>query len=264
MSNAEIVCRDLVKSYRIGDTTVEALRGLNLEVARGEFLAIIGSSGSGKSTLLSILAGLIPPTAGQVEVAGNNLMGMTTKQRARYRSLAVGTVGQQTQQNLLPYLSAAENVELAMAIGRGWSRKKDAASKQSHAEWERAIAAATASSEHKRHGWAYDLLDLVGIGNLAKSRPNELSGGQQQRVALAVALANRPRMLLADEPTGELDEQTADQVLDLIGHVHRELGVTCVLVTHDEAVVARASRTVKIFNGIAADADELRSRRSRS
>jgi putative ABC transport system ATP-binding protein len=263
MSNLDIICHDLVKSYQIGDSEIQALRGLNLEVERGTFLAIVGASGSGKSTLLSILAGLLPPTSGRVEVAGNNLLGMTAQERARYRSLVVGTVSQQTQQNLLPYLSAVENVQLAMAIGRGWTKKKDAARAESHDRWDKAIASATAGTDHGRRDWAHDLLELVGIGNLAKSRPNELSGGQQQRVALAVALANRPRLLLADEPTGELDEQTADQVLDLIGHVHRELGVTCVLVTHDDAVVARASRTVRIFNGVAADADQLRSRRVR-
>ncbi len=251
MSSLDIVCRDLVKTYQVGDDSVEALRGLDLEVERGTFLAIIGASGSGKSTLLSILAGLIPPTAGQVEVAGVDLMAMTTRQRARYRALTVGTVGQQTQQNLLPYLSAAENIDLAIAIARGHGRGRGA------------HEGAPELSRSERRGRALELLELVGMGDLAHRRPSSLSGGQQQRVALAVALANRPRLLLADEPTGELDEHTADQVLDLIQHVHRELGVTCVLVTHDDAVVQRATRTVRIFSGLAADAAGLRSRAGR-
>jgi putative ABC transport system ATP-binding protein len=216
-----IACDGLVKIYQVVDLQVVALQGLDLHVEAGEFIAIVGASGSGKSTLLNILGGLDEPSAGRASVAGNDLMGMTDEDRTRYRRQVIGFMWQQTGRNLLPYLSAVENVEMPMIL-KGSSNRR-----------ERAL----------------ELLELVGLENRAGHRPAQLSGGEQQRVAVAVALANEPAVVLADEPTGELDTATAVQVFEVLADVADKRGVTIVVVTHDPLVADHASRTVAIRDG---------------
>jgi ABC-type lipoprotein export system ATPase subunit len=218
-----IRCRDLVRIFSAEGVEVQALQGLDLDVAPGELTAIVGASGSGKSTLLSILSGLDVPTAGQASVAGHDLLAMRERDRIAYRRHTVGFVWQQTARNLVPYLTAAENIALTLAVSR--SPRKERA--------ERAAA----------------LLELLGIGELADRKPRQLSGGQQQRVAIAVALANEPEVLLADEPTGELDEANSALVLEAMRGVNAELGVTVLIVTHDPGVSGHVRRTVQIRDG---------------
>jgi ABC-type lipoprotein export system ATPase subunit len=218
-----IVCDNLVKIYKIADLEVVALQGLDLVVERGEFIALVGASGSGKSTLMNILGGLDVPSAGRAVVAGHLLGEMSATERTRYRRQVLGFVWQQTARNLLPYLTAAQNVELPMLL-EGLSRREQ-----------------TARSTQ--------LLELVGLAGRADHRPDRLSGGEQQRVAIAVALANQPSLLLADEPTGELDTATAGDVFELLRQVNRELGVTIVVVTHDPLVSEQVSRTIAIRDG---------------
>lgn len=217
-----IVCDGLVKIYKVADLEVVALQGLDLTVEPGEFVAIVGASGSGKSTLLNILGGLDTPSAGTVKVAGLDLLNMTPRQRTRYRRGVIGFVRQQTGRNLFPYLSAVENVELPMVIDGRPSR-----------EW---------------RSRAMELLDLVGMSHRPKHRPAQLSGGEQQRVAIAVALANGPTVLFADEPTGELDEGTGREVFETLKAVN-EAGTTIVVVTHDPLVAHHVKRTVAIRDG---------------
>ena len=215
-----IVCDGLVRIFKTEGVEVVALQGLDLVVDRGELLAVVGASGSGKSTVLNILSGLDEPTAGVARVAGYDLLGMSAKRRLEYRRRIVGFVWQQTAQNLLPYLSAQENVELPMRLARRFRRER-----------------------------ARDLLDLVGVADLADRRPHQMSGGEQQRCAIAVALANDPEVLFADEPTGQLDEATADEVFGALQKVNAEFGVTVVVVTHDPAVAGRVRRAVAIRDG---------------
>jgi len=196
---------------------------MDLVVDRGELLAIVGASGSGKSTVLNILSGLDVPTAGVARVAGYDLLSLSAKSRLAYRRRTVGFVWQQTARNLLPYLSARENVELPVRLARGSRR------------------AARARAD--------DLLELVGLADRAERRPGRLSGGEQQRCAVAVALANDPEVLFADEPTGELDEATAVEVFGAMRTVNAELGVTVVVVTHDHNVAAEVRRAVAIRDG---------------
>jgi putative ABC transport system ATP-binding protein len=217
----DILCLDLVRIFAVQGIEVQALQGLNLRIERGELVALVGASGSGKSTLLSILSGLDSPTAGSAVVAGADLPSMTARQRVEYQRHTVGFVWQQTSRNLLPYLSASENIALSMAV-----------------------AGTTGRSER-----ISELLDLLAIGDLRDRRPAELSGGQQQRVAIAVALANSPHVLLADEPTGELDEATSVEVLQAMERVNTELGVTTLIVTHDPTVSEHVRRTVQIRDG---------------
>ena len=200
-----------------------ALQGLDLVVDPGEFIAIVGASGSGKSTLLSILGGLDVPSAGRVVVDGHLVGEMGAAERTAYRRKVLGFVWQQTARNLLPYLSARENVELPMLLE------------------------GVASGE--RHRRARELLDLVGLGEHTEQRPATLSGGEQQRVAIAIALANEPAVILADEPTGELDTATAREIFELLRDVNQRLGVTIVVVTHDPLVSEQVSRTVAIRDG---------------
>jgi len=221
MIEPHILCVDLVRIFTAKGIEVQALQGLNLRVERGEMVAVIGASGSGKSTLLSILSGLDTPTAGSARVAGHDLLAMGRKERVGYQRHTVGFVWQQTARNLLPYLTAAENVAMAMAVAGNRNRT------------DRIDA----------------LLDLVSVGHGRDRLPRELSGGEQQRVAIAVALANEPEVLLADEPTGELDEHTSAEVLEAMEGVNRELGVTTVIVTHDPTVSAHVRRTVQIRDG---------------
>ena len=218
---AQIVCDNLVRIFKVADLEVVALQGLDLLVGAGEMMAIVGASGSGKSTLLNILGGLDAPSAGRAEVAGHDLAQMGRRERTAYRRRVVGVVWQQTGRNLLPYLSARENVELPMILdGRARRRTR-----------------------------ALELLDLVGLADRADHRPERLSGGEQQRVAIAVALANRPAVVLADEPTGELDSATSAEVFALLRRVNAELGTTIVVVTHDPLVSEQVARTVRIRDG---------------
>jgi len=216
-----IDCADLVRIYQGDGVEVQALQGLTLRVADGDIVAMVGASGSGKSTLLGILSGLDRPSAGRAAVAGYDLTNLTAGQRLQYRREAVGFVWQQTERNLLPYLTARENVELPMLL----SRRRDRAAR------------------------ADELLRLLEVADHAERRPGQLSGGEQQRVAIAVALANEPRVLLADEPTGELDEAMSAEVLEAIRSVNDELGVTALIVTHDPAVSDHVRRTVQIRDG---------------
>ena len=218
-----IVCESLVKIYKVADLEVVALQGLDLVVERGEFIALVGASGSGKSTLMSILGGLDEPSAGRAVVAGHLLSQMGPAERTRYRRAVVGFVWQQTARNLLPYLTARENIELPMLLER--------------------------IPHGQQRARAEELLSLVGLADRADHRPDQLSGGQQQRVAIAVSLANRPSLLLADEPTGELDTTTAGEVFGLLRAINHDLGVTIVVVTHDPLVSDQVSRTVAMRDG---------------
>jgi putative ABC transport system ATP-binding protein len=217
-----IVCDGLVRIFKTEGVEVVALQGLDLVIDRGELVAIVGASGSGKSTALNILSGLDVPTAGVAKVAGYDLLTMNAKRRLRYRRTVVGFVWQQAGRNLLPYLTARENVELPMRLARRRGR---------------------------RAARARELLDLVGIGYCADRRPGQMSGGEQQRCAVAVAVANDPEVIFADEPTGELDEATAGEVFESLRTINAELGVTIVVVTHDPAVASQVRRTVAIRDG---------------
>lgn len=218
-----ILCADLVRIFAAEGVEVQALQGLNLRVNRGEMVALVGASGSGKSTLLTILSGLDTPTAGVARCAGSDLLTMGRKERVQYQRHSVGFVWQQTSRNLLPYLTAAENVAMAMAVAG--NKTKD------------------------RKGRIMELLDLLEVGYCADRRPTELSGGEQQRTAIAVALANDPQVLLADEPTGELDEATSSDVLEAMRGVNEGLGITTLIVTHDPAVSEHVNRTIQIRDG---------------
>ena len=219
----QIDCTDVVKIFSAEGVEVQALQGLTLRVERGELTAIVGASGSGKSTLLAILTGLDIPTAGKASVAGHDLLTMTSAQRTAYRRDTVGFVWQQTSRNLLPYYSAAQNIAMPLALA-GVPR--------------------AARADRVDH-----LVELLGISDFAARRPAQLSGGQQQRVAIAVALANEPEVRFADEPTGELDTENSQLVFDALGSVNRELGVTVLIVTHDEEVSTQVRRTVQIRDG---------------
>jgi len=219
----QVLCRGLVRIFRTADVEVQALQGLDLELDAGELVALVGASGSGKSTLLAILSGLDTPTAGTAAVAGYDLTAFSKRERVRYQRGVVGFVWQQTSRNLLPYLTAAENVALPLLVTR--------------------------TPRARRTRRVEELLTLLGVHECADRRPAELSGGQQQRVALAVALANQPEVLLADEPTGELDDATSDEVFGALRSVNAELGVTVLIVTHDPLVSEQVDRTVAIRDG---------------
>ncbi|WP_406367813.1 ABC transporter ATP-binding protein [Streptomyces sp. NBC_01546] len=227
-ADTAIVCDRLVRIFSTDGVEVQALQGLELTVAQGDLVALVGASGSGKSTLLNILAGLDVPTAGTATVGGYDLLEMSAKDRLRYRREAVGFVWQQTARNLLPFLTAAQNIALPMQL-RG-----------------RAARGAAGRRAAARVG---DLLEALQITDLAGRRPAELSGGQQQRVAIAVAMANDPAVLLADEPTGELDSETGAAIFEAFRTVNRELGATVVIVTHDPLVAGEVRRTVAIRDG---------------
>ncbi|MFE8923267.1 ABC transporter ATP-binding protein [Streptomyces rochei] len=223
--DALITCDRLVRVFSTDGVEVQALQGLDLLVREGELMALVGASGSGKSTLMNILAGLDTPTAGAARVAGRDLLTMSAKDRLAYRRGVVGFVWQQTSRNLMPYLTAAQNVVLPMQLAGTGGRRA--------ARAERALR----------------LLDLMGIADCRDRRPHQMSGGQQQRVAIAVALANDPAVLLADEPTGELDSQTAERIFAAFRTANEHLGTTVVIVTHDQAVAGEVSRTVAIRDG---------------
>ena len=219
-----IACDRLVRIYTApGGIEVQALQGLDLLIDEGELIALVGASGSGKSTLMNILAGLDVPTAGAVKVAGNDLAAMNARQRLAYRRRTVGFIWQQTSRNLLPYLTSQQNVGLPMRLA-GQRRKQ-------------------------RNSRAADLLELLGITHCLHRRPDQMSGGEQQRAAIAVALANEPKVLLADEPTGELDSATAAEVFGALQTANIELGVTVLIVTHDPEVSSVVRRVVAISDG---------------
>jgi ABC-type lipoprotein export system ATPase subunit len=222
-SRPYISCQDLFKIYKRAELEVVALRGLDLEVHKGDLMAIIGSSGSGKSTLLNVLAGLDKPSAGQVWVGERDLLNISHQDLVIYRRQEVGFVWQDPGRNLVPYLSALENIELPMAIA--------------------------GVAPGKRRERARALLAVTGLDGKANRHPQELSGGEQQRVAIGVAMANNPPLLLADEPTGELDSQTSQQIFELFRTINRETKVTVVIVTHDQGVVNYVPRVVSIRDG---------------
>lgn len=216
-----IHCEGLVKIYKSDDVEVVALQGLHLSVAEGELMAIIGSSGSGKSTLLNILGGLDRPSAGQVRVGPWDLLKINEDQLVQYKRRTVGFIWQSNARNLLPYLTALENVETPMLIG----------------------------GKTDRH-YAEELLDSVGLKHRMHNKLHQLSGGEQQRVAIAIALANRPPLLLADEPTGSVDSQTSDRIMDIFRMLNKELGITVVIVTHDLSLAGKVDRVVAIRDGM--------------
>jgi ABC-type lipoprotein export system ATPase subunit len=218
-----IVCKQVVKAYKVDDHELVALRGIDFEMEKGEMVSIIGPSGAGKSSLLNLLGGLDTPTAGQLTVDGQNLLNMKGRKLADYRLRQVGFVWQNVSRNLLPNRSALRNVTLPMMMAgvSPWARVKQ----------------------------ARELLDAVGLSDKANQRPAALSGGQQQRVAIAVALANQPILLLADEPTGALDRQSAAQVVELLQMLRQRYGLTILLVTHDLEVAAHADRVLTLRDG---------------
>jgi ABC-type lipoprotein export system ATPase subunit len=229
-----IVCDNLVKIYSVADLETVALQGLDLVVGQGELLGMVGVSGSGKSTLMNILGGLDRPSAGRVWVYGSDLLKLSDADLNEYRRTKVGFVWQQGARNLIPYLNAQENVELPMTLaGR---------------------------SNNQR--WADELLDMVGLAERRYHRLSELSGGEQQRVAIAVSLANHPRLLLADEPTGEVDSDTAMRIYGIFQSLNRELNVTTVIVSHDPGIAHHMDRVVAIRDGRMAAETVRQSRRS--
>jgi putative ABC transport system ATP-binding protein len=221
MSEPPIIeVRGLTKTYQLGEVAVHALRGVDLEIRKGEFVAIIGASGSGKSTLFHILGGLTPMTAGTVHLNGRDLAGMTNAERTELRKTTVGFVFQ--KYNLLPTLSAEDNIRIVQYIG-GRSSAFD-------------------------QGFQ-EILGLLGIADRMKHKPRALSGGQQQRVAIARGIVNSPAILLADEPTGNLDSENSAAVLKLIKDLNRRLGQTILMITHDADAASYADRIVKMKDG---------------
>jgi ABC-type lipoprotein export system ATPase subunit len=218
-----INCKNVVRAYTVGDHEIVALRGIDFTMKRGEMVAIVGPSGAGKSSLLNLLGGLDTPTAGRLSVGDFNLIDLKGQKLANYRLKQVGFVWQQVVRNLLPHRSALRNVMLPMML------------------------AGVGFRERRRR--AKELLEAVGMDDQSHKRPAQLSGGQQQRVAIAVALANRPQLLLADEPTGALDPKSAVQVMELIADLRQRYGLTILLVTHDMKLAAYADRTLTLRDG---------------
>lgn len=216
-----ITCENLVKIYKTKDTEVVALQGLDLDIKYGEMMAIIGNSGSGKSTLLNMIGGLDRPSAGKLIVNGIDLLRIKHSDLTVYKKSTVGFVWQNNARNLIPYLSARQNVELPMVISKKSGYRKRAA----------------------------ELLKLVGLDERMNNRLRELSGGEQQRVAIAIAMANEPRILLADEPTGAVDTTTATQIYKALRRLNKETGVTVIIVTHDRGVAKNVDRVVAISDG---------------
>ena len=221
MSEAIIQADNLVKIYKTKDIEVVALQGLDLNVEQGELMAIIGSSGSGKSTFLNMLGGLDRPSAGKLYVDGKNLFSMTEKELVAYKRSTVGFVWQNNGRNLLPYLSAYENIMMPMEL----------------------------NSYKERRERADMLLDMVGLAKKKNNRMQEMSGGEQQRIAIAIALANSPKILLADEPTGSVDTRTYNYIFDIFKLLNQELGVTIVIVTHDVSLSRKVQRVAAIRDG---------------
>jgi len=217
-----IECDNLVKIYKTKEIEVVALQGLDLVIEEGEFTAIIGKSGSGKSTLLNIIAGLDRPSAGSVSIDGNDLLKFSDFELKEYNRNTIGFVWQNNARNLIPYLTAVQNVMVPLMIAGNKERKMRAT----------------------------ELLELVGLSHKRNSKLSQLSGGEQQRVAIAIALANNPRILLADEPTGSVDKKTAYHILDMLRQLNQELGITMIIVTHDPKVASRVDRVISINDGM--------------
>jgi ABC-type lipoprotein export system ATPase subunit len=216
-----ITCEGLVKIYKSEDLEVVALQGLNLTVKKGEMMAIIGNSGSGKSTLLNTLGGLDRPSAGQVYVGGWDLLKITDEQLVSYKRDTVGFIWQNNARNLLSYLTAIENVEMPMML-----------------------------SGRLDHEYAVNLLEWVGLKDRMHNKLTQLSGGEQQRVAIAISIANRPKLLLADEPTGAVDSATSDMIMNIFRRLNKEIGLTIVIVTHDLSLAGKVDRVVAIRDGL--------------
>lgn len=210
-----------MKIYKTSDVEVVALQGLDLDVEKGELMAIVGNSGSGKSTLLNMLGGLDKPSAGSLTVDGKNLLKFTDKDYMEYKRSTVGFVWQNNARNLVPYLTAVQNVELPMLL----------------------------KGQRRRRQRALELLDKVGLSHRKNSRLDQMSGGEQQRVAIAIALANNPRLLLADEPTGSVDTKTSNMILDIFKELNKSEGITVVIVTHDLKLANHIDRVVAIRDG---------------
>lgn len=216
-----IRCDNLVKIYKTKDIEVMALQGLDITIEAGELMAIVGNSGSGKSTFLNMIGGLDRPTAGQLYVDGKNLFTLSEQELVIYKKKTVGFVWQNNARNLLPYLTAKQNVELPMIFDQVEEREKR----------------------------AMELLELVGLAHKKDSKLGQLSGGEQQRIAIAIALANQPKILLADEPTGSVDVKTGNYILDVFRKINREMGVTVIIVTHDMTLAQKVDRVVSIRDG---------------
>lgn len=221
MTTAMIDCEGLVKIYKTDDLEVVALQGLNLKVNEGELMAIIGNSGSGKSTLLNTLGGLDRPSAGQVRVGPWDLLKITEEDLVQYKRETVGFIWQNNARNLLPYLSALENVEMPMMLSGKVDRE-----------------------------YAKQLLEWVGLKERMHNKLHQLSGGEQQRVAIAISLSNRPKLLLADEPTGSVDTTTSDLIMGIFRRLNHEIGITIVIVTHDLTLASKVDRVVAIRDGL--------------
>ncbi len=219
-----IVCENLVKIYKVANLEVVALQGLDLIVERGEMLGIVGTSGSGKSTLMNTLGGLDRPSAGRVTVDGIDLLSLSEDGLNQYQRVKVGFVWQQTSRNLIPYLTAMENIELPMTM-------------------------AWVTNRRQKHEWAKELLESVGLYHRRHHKLNQLSGGEQQRVAIAVSLANKPVLLLGDEPTGEVDSVTAQSIMDTFRRLRDRLDLTIIIVTHDPRIAGQVDRVVAIRDG---------------
>ena len=220
---AHIICKDLFKIFKVADLEVVALRGLDLVVNRSEVVALVGASGSGKSTLLNILAGYDIPSAGQVTIDDRDLIDMKGREMEKFHREEVGFIWQEASRNLFPYLTSTENVELPMLLADTSNKER---------------------SERAAH-----LLHMVGMSHRLFHTPDQLSGGEQQRVAIAVGMANNPSLILADEPTGELDDKTAAEILDLFGEINRVNRTTIVIVTHDPDIAYKVGRVVVIKDG---------------
>ena len=220
-SEYAIECENLVKIYKTDQIEVVALQGLDLQIKKGELVAIVGTSGSGKSTLLNMLGGLDKPSAGSLTVNGRNLLKFTEEDYMIYKRNTVGFVWQNNARNLVPYLTAVQNVELPMLL----------------------------QGQKQRREKALELLEAVGLSNRINSRLDQMSGGEQQRVAIAISLANDPAILLADEPTGSVDTKTSDQLLGVFKDINKNRGVTVVIVTHDLRLAKQIDRVISIRDG---------------
>ncbi len=220
-SEYAIECENLVKIYKTDQIEVVALQGLDLQIKKGELVAIVGTSGSGKSTLLNMLGGLDKPSAGSLTICGRNLLKFTEEDYMIYKRNVVGFVWQNNARNLVPYLTAVQNVELPMLL----------------------------QGKKERRQKALDLLAQVGLSHRVNSRLDQMSGGEQQRVAIAIALANDPMLLLADEPTGSVDTKTSDQILNVFKELNEKRGITIVIVTHDLRLAKKINRVVSIRDG---------------
>lgn len=216
-----IQCDNLVKIYKTRDSEVLALQGLDMTVRSGELLAVVGKSGSGKSTFLNMIGGLDKPSAGKLMVDGKNLFTMTQKELVEYKKKTVGFVWQNNARNLFPYLNALENIQVPMLF----------------------------TGEKQRKEKALELLELVGMSHRKYNKLAELSGGEQQRIAIAIALANAPKLLLADEPTGSVDKKTSDYILDIFRELNRSKKTTVLIVTHDNALARKVNRVISIQDG---------------